>query len=111
MTGLVSDGHTIERYHKKYFAQTNNLTIPRNVNKENRLCLVIYNCTTQMQNIEEIANAAALGPIVKYIIGLFMLGQVWAPADCQQNNYVQQAMCTWSIFNPADLSRTACSCF
>ena len=43
MTGLVSDGHTIERYHKKYFAQTNNLTIARNVNKENRLCLVIYN--------------------------------------------------------------------
>ena len=81
MTGLVSDGHTIERYHKKYFAQTNNLTIARNVNKENRLCLVIYNCTTQMQNIEEIANAAALGSIIKYIFGLFMLGQVWAPAN------------------------------
>ena len=27
-----------------------------------------------MQNIEGIANAAALGPIIKYMFGLFMLG-------------------------------------
>ena len=71
MTGLVSDGHTIERYHKKYFAQTNNLTIARNVNKENRLCLVIYNPNAKHRRI---ANATTLGHIIKYIFGLFMLG-------------------------------------
>ena len=30
--------------------------------------------TTQMQNIEGIANAATLGHIIKYIFGLFMFG-------------------------------------
>ena len=88
MTGLVSDGHTIERYHKKYFAQTNNLTIARNVNKENRLCLVIYNPDARHRRSRECGSTWCHNRILVFLckdkLGLL------PTTDCQQNSHVQK---------------------